>query len=311
MNKCEICGNDTDKDLYFHVKKYHKDITWKEYRIKYPNSKRYTEEKCEKIKKYQKEKWSDPEYKNDLIDTRKDIYKSDSWKESRKKGYEEAKKNGRIKESWSKGKTKYTDDRLKFIGEFNSNNLSGRTKENYEYLKKHSEFMKINGLFTTNNPTLNKTEEEKTEWRKKISETISERIASGDLVYYTCTKDGIPLRNFKNGFFKSKFGLFFYASGLELETMQYFESCDFIKHWTIHHGIRIKYINPINNTTHNYIPDFMVEMLNGKTIIIETKGIDSDIVQIKKQAAEKIYEYYLCFNLKQVKGVINEISKNK
>ena len=57
--------------------------------------------------------------------------------------------------------------------------------------------------------------------------------------------------------------------------------------WTKRHGISIPY--EYNGIIHNYIPDFLIEYKNGKTVIEELKGYETETDLIKKKAGENFF----------------------
>jgi type III restriction enzyme len=55
-----------------------------------------------------------------------------------------------------------------------------------------------------------------------------------------------------------------------------------------HLGFAIQYI--FNGISHSDYPDFLIKLNNGKTLVLETKGQDSEEVQEKRRSLEKWIE---------------------
>ena len=302
MLKCKICNKEVKHDLCTHIRNSHK-LSKNEYLLLFPNSEFFSEEICKARSEKTKTRWANPIKREKMCKSREGIYATKEWNDKRQKGYEKAKKEGRIKPSWNSGKTKEQDIRLKRIGEKNRDHLTGRTKENYEYLKQHSEWMKINSLFSNDNPTLQYTNEEKEQWKRKISKTLSTRIANGEVHF--------PSNRFKNGWFQGINGTYFYQSNLELETMMIFDSLDIIDTWTNKHGIKIEY-EMSDKSIHFYIPDFYVVLKCGKKLVIEMKGFETEEVLIKEKYARELYKYnyFIFYDTITLKETLYELNKN-
>jgi len=250
-----------------------------------------------------KETWI--KYRDEIINARKNVY-NDDFKKNVSSGLKRFYKNGGT--NWNNGLTKDNDERLVSIGRKNSKNLKGRTKEEYEYLKKHSEYMK--SLWKSKDSNMRYmtdgsfSDNEIEEWRQKISRTISEKISDGDFNIYN---------NFKTGYYRRlNGGKEFYRSSLELDFMKYFDNVDV--DWTTKHGIIVDYKRS-DNSTHKYIPDFLLKF-NGFDVIIEAKGFPDDDLEEKECYIKRIYDnYHICYSLGELKTIMeayfNETCKNK
>lgn len=99
------------------------------------------------------------------------------------------------------------------------------------------------------------------EVREKISNSISEVMSSG------CFH-----RSLDKGWISNKKTLspIWCRSGLEKEFLEKCENIDVIDFIESAEAIKIPYIH--EESTHNYLPDFIVVLLNGNKIIVETKS---------------------------------------
>ena len=70
---------------------------------------------------------------------------------------------------------------------------------------------------------------------------------------------------------KSPYNFEVYDSSWEEEYMEDLEKDNSIKKWTKNHGLRIPYRNDIGKVSY-YIPDFLIELKDGKKEIREIKG---------------------------------------
>ena len=61
-----------------------------------------------------------------------------------------------------------------------------------------------------------------------------------------------------------------YRSSWEKKFIFWCESCSKVKHWGSECTC-IKYYNPVDKKLHRYYPDFVVEMQDGKVLIVEIK----------------------------------------
>lgn len=283
MIKCKICEHESKFRLIEHIQKIHK-MNIDEYKIKYGEV--VSEEYKEIVSKKSKDKWKEDDYRQKTMDSRKWIYSDNELNKKRIQSIKNYYDNGG--KVWNDGLTKNDDIRLKSIGEKNKINLSGRTKENYDYLEKHSKLMislwdqsklKIGWIDVQNDPIKNK------KWRNKISETITNKILSGEIN---------PFSYFKYGWYKNNDGDHWYSSNLELESMKLMDKLKI--NWSNNHKIKIKYIQ--NKKEHYYIPDFLLNIKNND-YIIEMKGFDWDgNTELKSECAKKEYQnYYIFYNI--------------
>ena len=296
MIKCKICGHEVKYRLIEHIIKTHK-MGVDFYKENYGDV--ISIEYSEKCSKKQKEKWKENEYRKKTLKSKEWIYSDVELNERRIKSIKNYYKNGgRV---WNKGLTKETDERIKNIGLFNKNNLTGRTKENYEYLNKHSIYMKErwdDSKIKEKWSLIQNDEKLKKDWSEKISKTISNKIINGELNTNS---------NYKSGWYENKIGKYWYSSSLELDAMKLFDQFN-IK-WS-NNSIRITY-KDLEGKERNYIPDFSIE-INNKQIIIEMKGYDWDgLTKIKGEYCSKNYEYYIFYNIQELKKFIEEYEINK
>jgi len=87
---------------------------------------------------------------------------------------------------------------------------------------------------------------------------------------------------------KSPYNFERYQSDLERRMMVRLDGDPTVKKWMKRHGISIPWID---NQKHQrrYVPDFIVEYVDGRKVIIEVKDpsrVDSDDVRRKRKAAE-------------------------
>jgi len=62
-----------------------------------------------------------------------------------------------------------------------------------------------------------------------------------------------------------------YKSSLELKSIQYCDSNEFVKHWSLE-PYPIYYIKPTDNKRHRYFVDLYIEFANNKKVIVEIKS---------------------------------------
>ena len=296
MIECKICGHKVKYRLIEHIQKTHK-MSIKEYKIKYGDV--VSEEYKLKVSKKAKEKWQEEEYRKKTIKSREWIYSDKKLNERRIRSIKRYYENGG--KIWNKGLTKYDDDRLKIIGEKNKHKLSGRTKDNYEYLNNHSILMSSlwkNSKLKEKWTEIQNNEKLKKEWKDKISETITKKIRNNEINTFS---------SFKCGWYENKKGKWWYSSKLEKNSMILFDKyniiwdrCDYI----------IKYEDD-KGYNHRYIPDFKI-LLNNKEIIIEMKGFDWDgLTRIKEIKSSEKYNYKLFYTIEELKKYLkHEINKN-
>lgn len=290
MIKCKICGHENKFRLIEHIQKKHK-MNIDEYKNQYGAV--ISDEYRKRVSDKSKEKWQDEQYAQKTKDSRKWIYSDVELNEKRINSIKKYYENGG--ESWNKGLTKDNDERVANIGKFNSANLSGRTKDEYEYLRKHSELMsslwnesnlKKRRSEIHNDPILNR------EYSKKVSETLTTKILNGEIN---------PLSNFNSGWYKDEY---WYSSGLELDSMILMDNMclDWIKNCKI----KIKYIK--DNKEHYYIPDFILN-INNIEYIIEMKGFDWDgDTELKSNTTKKDYDnYHIFYSVNDLNKFINSV----
>lgn len=296
MIKCKICGHQVKYRLIEHIQKVHKmDI--EDYKEKYGEV--VSEEYKQKVSKKSKEKWQDKNYREKTMKSREWIYTDENLNKKRIKSIKKYYKEGG--EVWNKGLTKNDDERLKSIGEKNKHNLSGRTKENYDYLNNHSILMKTLWNKSKLKQKWNKIQNDKklkNDWKNKISKTITEKIKNNELN---------TLSSFNYGWYKNRNDKYWYSSGLEKDSMMLFDKLELI--WDRCDHI-INYKDKDGNS-HRYIPDFKI-LLNNKEIIIEMKGFDWDgLTSIKATEASKRYNYKLFYTIEELKKYLEyEINEN-
>lgn len=294
MIECKICGHKSKYRLIEHIQKTHKmDID--HYKSNYGEV--VSEEYKEKVSNKSKDKWNETLYRNKTIESRKWIYSNEDIKDRISKTLKKYYKDGG--KSWNEGLTKENNDILSSIGEKNKNHLTGRTKENYSYLKKHSDLM--TSLWNESN--LKKRRDEihndpilKKVWAEKISTTISNKILNGELGYNNYVF-------FKTGWYENDFGKYWYDSSLELESMKIMDNLNI--DWCKNNRIKIKYTTE-DNAEHNYIPDFILKIKNIE-YIIEMKGRDWDgFTELKTEEAIKLYgnNYKLFYSIEELESFL-------
>jgi hypothetical protein len=148
------------------------------------------------------------------------------------------------------------------------------TWENEDRVIKHNNarerFKLINGFLPTNSPSA----------RQKISEqNVKRYLETGHLTTYKNCKRGY-YQNKKNGVEE-----YFHSSWEEILMIQLDEDINVLT-WTKKHGIVIKYKH--DGILKSYIPDFLIEYVDGSKIIEEVKGYveDIEIFKLKKKACE-------------------------
>jgi hypothetical protein len=240
-----------------------------------------------------KKNWSSPEYKESQIKIRKITHQDPIFKEKMsetlKKKHKENPELFTGFTQWSKTE-KYKEW---VISKERTDKISKTSKkrwENDEYREKT-----INSI----KKSLNDGRCDKSlEFREKMSIIISKLYANG-----TISNES---NKYKTGKYNSKTNeVFLYSSSYELESMVLFDDSNNIKSWTNKHGIRIKYF--YNNLNRNYVPDFLVEFINGVTYIIEMKGWNTEEVDIKEYYTKKTYpNYKIFYSVNELKQFINE-----
>lgn len=290
--KCQICGFEKQFSIVEHLKYEHK-MSSKEYKEKYPGfgvkSPEYSKMYSDNAKKI----WSDSEYKKKMKISRQISHNKPEFKQKMsviiKKRHEETPEIYSGFTSWHKSE-KFKDW---VKSEKRIKKISKTTKErwkNNEYKEKTIQAIKK----TLNDGRCQKSDE----FRENMSKIISELHSTG--------KISNKSNRYKTGIFLSKKNeSFIYSSSYELDSMIFLDSVEYVKNWTNKHGIRIKYY--YNGINRHYIPDFYVELSNGKTFIIEMKGWETDEVLVKQESALKEYpNYKLFYSVDDLKKFIYE-----
>lgn len=167
------------------------------------------------------------------------------------------------------------------INQFIADNISEQTKNNRSI--KMSQIMKGRKILWIDkiNKTWNeKSESEKLNIYRKISDTHSRLILEGKIKFNT---------GYKTGYYtSSKTGnIEYYHSSWELNKMRLLDMSDNVVEWTKNHTIRIPYL--YNNNIHHYVPDFLIKMADSRIILEEVKGYIKDkvVFDLKCIAAKK------------------------
>ena len=253
-----------------------------------------------KVSDKSKEMWKNPEYREKTLKSKEWIYSDEKLNKRRIESIKNYYKNGG--RTWNDGLTKYDNDSLKSIGEKNKINLTGRRKEDYDYLDKHSKLMKSlwdKSKMKEKWEDIQNNEELKKKWKFKISKTMSNKIINGEIN---------TMSSFNCGWYENGYGKFWYSSGLEKDAMLLFDKLKIV--WR-NSRLKISYKDKENNS-HYYIPDFNIKINNIETII-EMKGFDWDgLTNIKSTEASKLFNYKLFYSIKELKKYLKyEINKNK
>ena len=292
MVKCLICGVEKKCSIVEHLKFEHQ-LKSDEYKKMFKGSKVKSDDELLKMSERSKKNWDRPEFKKKQIQSRKITHQdpifrnkmSEKLKLKHKEnpelfsGFTQWSKTEKFKE-WVISK-----ERIDKISE-----TSKKRWENDEYRKKT-----INSIKNTLSD--GRCEKPK-DYRENMSKIISKLYAEG-----TISNES---NKYKTGKYDSKIGeVFLYSSSYELESMILFDESSNIKSWTNKHGIRIKYY--YNNLNRHYIPDFLIEFLNGDTYIIEMKGWNTEEVNVKEYYTKKIYpNYKIFYSVNDLKQFINE-----
>ena len=298
MVKCNICGIEKEISIVEHLRHTHK-LTVPRYREIYPGADVKSEEAKKLVSEQNKKVWQDEEYRKKMRESRQVSHRKESFREAQSKRIKEVYERGF--KSWSTGLTKEDDERLACIGRKNSEHLTGRTKEDYEYLKKKSE--SLAGWIPIGFDKKKWSEEKIREWKEKISKTVSEGIAEGK---YSITKNG-----YSKGWYEKQNGeKEYYESSWELELMNHLDSLSL--EWTKKHKIIISYKDEMGDER-RYIPDFLITS-NNKKLLLELKGFSRSQIEIesKKKSAEiwaieNSATYRLCWSVDKAKFAIKEI----
>lgn len=97
-----------------------------------------------------------------------------------------------------------------------------------------------------------------------------------------------------------------YRSSWEKRFIIWCESCKKVKHWGSE-CVGIPYILPIDNKTHTYYPDFVVEMDNGDVLIVEIKPLN----QIEQPANDNSYAMMTWLKNCSKWNAVKEVCKQK
>lgn len=278
--KCLICGIEKKCSIVEHLKHEHK-MSSKLYKEKFPNSIVKSKEISEIFSLRAKKMWDNPEYKERMVKIRNITHKDPNF---RQKMSEKIKKIHKENPEVFSGFTNWskTEEFKKWVKSENriqkiSETSKKRWKDN-DYRNKTIESIKK----VLNDGRCDKSKEFKLKMSEKISQLYSEGIIKNEKNKY------------KTGKFKSKNNEeFIYSSSYELDSMIFLDSNEDIVKWTNKHGIRIKYY--FNGLNRNYIPDFLIELSNGNTYIIEMKGWETEEVIVKEYYAKNIYPNYKIF----------------
>jgi len=314
--KCAICGLERKYNIGLHLK-YKHDMSSDEYTEKFGfpvTTNEFRElisnetkkamnivEMKEHISKKSKEMWSDPDYKSKMCKIQKKSHDTQEFKEGA---------TNRAKKLWGCPEFRRKQKEYKRSPEFLESvkspsrarkiGLSSKNRwEDDEYKQKVTARLRE----VVNDPNGGFRQylysEKWEETRIKISDTISGRIANGELGFGKSD-------HFYKGWYYNGDGAHWHHSGLELDTMQFLDGSEKVVKWTERHGVRIKYIHP-DEQERNYVPDFLVILINGKELLIEMKGFgDEDEVIAKKEAAEKLYDSYrLIYSVGELREIIN------
>lgn len=292
--KCNICGFEKDYSIVEHLK-YEHNMNSKEYRKLYPNSLVRSKEWSKNASKIMKDKWKDEDFRETIVQTRLITHNDPKFKknmsEKIKKIHKESPEVFFAFTNWHK-----TEEFKKWVvSDERKLKISKTTKERWKNPKYRNKVIK-SMIKSLNDGRCEKSEE----FKLKMSEIISEKYANGELKNEN--------NRYKTGKYKSITNEeFYYSSSYELKSMEFFDTSKKVKKWTNKHGIKIKYYH--NNLLRNYIPDFFIELSDGKTYIIEMKGWETEEVIVKQQYAEKEYDNYKIFySVNELEKFINENS---
>jgi len=292
MVKCLICGVEKECSIVEHLKFNH-GLKTHEYKKMFEGSKVKSDYALQKMSDNAKKNWSNDEYVKKQIKIRNITHKNP---EFRQKMSETIKKKHRENPELFSGFTQWSKtekfkewvvskERLDKISE-----TSKKRWENDEYREK---------TIKSITKSLNDGRCEKTkEFRENISKIISKLYSEG-----TISNES---NKYKTGKYESKVGeTFLYSSSYELDSMILFDESPNVKSWTNKHGIRIKYF--YNNLNRHYVPDFLIDFLNGETYIIEMKGWNTEEVNVKEYYTKKIYpNYRIFYSVYELKQFLHE-----
>jgi hypothetical protein len=298
MVKCKICGTEKEISIVEHLRHTHK-LSVPGYREIYPDADVKSEEAKKLVSEQHKKVWQDENYRKRMCESRQVSHRKESFREAQSKRIKAVYERGFI--SWNAGLTKESDERVASVGRKNSEHLTGRTKEDYEYLKKRSE--DLVGIIPIGFDQKKWSEEKIQAWKEKISKAVSEGIAEG--------KYSIPKNGYSKGWYEKQNGeKEYYESSWELELMNHLDSLNI--EWTKKHKIIISYKDETGDER-RYIPDFLITF-NNKKLLLELKGFSRSKPEIesKKKSAEiwaieNLASYRLCWSVDEAKFAIKEI----
>jgi hypothetical protein len=292
MVKCLICGVEKKCSIVEHLKFVHQ-LKSGDYKKMFVNAKVKSDNELLKISERAKKNWGRPDYKESQIKIRKITHQDPIFKE---KMSETLKKKHKENPELFSGFTQWTKtEKFKewVVSKERLDKISETSKKrwgNDEYREK---------TIKSITKSLNDGRCEKTkEFRENMSKIISKLYSEG-----TISNES---NKYKTGKYKSKVGeTFLYSSSYELDSMILFDESPNIKCWTNKHGIRVKYF--YNNLNRHYVPDFLIDFLNGETYIIEMKGWNTEEVNVKEYYAKKIYpNYRIFYSIYELKQFIDE-----
>jgi hypothetical protein len=292
MVKCLICGVEKECSIVEHLKFNH-GLKTHEYKKMFEGSKVKSDYVLQKMSDNAKKNWSNDEYVKKQIKIRNITHKNP---EFRQKMSETIKKKHRENPELFSGFTQWSKtEKFKewVVSKERLDKISETRKkrwENDEYREK---------TIKSITKSLNDGRCEKTkEFRENMSKIISKLYSEG-----TISNES---NKYKTGKYESKVGeTFLYSSSYELDSMILFDESPNVKSWTNKHGIRIKYF--YNNLNRHYVPDFLIDFLNGETYIIEMKGWNTEEVNVKEYYTKKIYpNYRIFYSVYELKQFLHE-----
>lgn len=292
MVKCLICGVEKKCSIVEHLKFNH-GLKTHEYKKMFEGSKVKSDDALRKISDNAKKNWSNDEYVKKQIKIRNITHKNP---EFRQKMSETIKKKHRENPDLFTGFTQWhKTEKFKewVVSKERIDKISKTSKERWEDIEYREKC--VNSIKKTlNDGRCNKS----LEFRENMSKIISKLYSEG-----TISNES---NKYKTGKYESKVGeIFLYSSSYELDSMILFDESPNVKSWTNKHGIRIKYF--YNNLNRHYVPDFLIDFLNGETYIIEMKGWNTEEVNVKEYYTKKIYpNYRIFYSVYELKQFINE-----
>ena len=294
MVKCEICGVEKEFTIKDHLKWSH-GLNKKSYLEIYPDGEVTSKLQRSRVSERSKKMWDSDVYKDKMSKIRKITHNKPEFKQKMSdimiKIHNEKPELFEKFRNWHK--TKEFKEWVKSESRVNKIRESSIKRwGNDEYRKKVIDAMSkslSDGRCTKSD-----------EFRENMSRIIAEKYANGELTN-TCGK-------YKTGWYLAKDNLnYWFASSYEEKAMIILDNNDNVKKWTNKHGITIKY--EINGVKRRYVPDFLVKLKCGKELIIETKGWESEEVNIKAEAAMVIYgeNYKLVYKINKINNILNGV----